>query len=160
LEDYWIVFVRDGASGGLQPEFNLSDVSDPAVARGNLGLAIGTDVQEYNARLFAGIPYGTAKTADHTVTIDDVNKIIPHSGADNNPRTFTIAAQASVAYPSGAFLGFHKGANVLTIAPASEVTLIFLGSGAKGARQLAANGLAIAIRASADTWLIIGVGLS
>lgn len=121
--------------------------------------AIGTTVQPYDASLFAGIPYLSAKSADYTAVMGDANSVIPHSGADNNARTFTIPANASVAFPVGTFLCFHNGANTLTIAITSD-TLMFMGSGATGSRTLAANGFAVALKVSSTIWLICGVGLS
>src|SRR5690606_3554937 len=78
--------------------------------------SIGVSVQAYDATLFAGIPYLSAKSADYTAVMGDANSVIPHNGGDNNARTFTIPANASVAYPVGTFLCFHNGANTLTIA--------------------------------------------
>lgn len=120
--------------------------------------AIGTTVQPYDASLFAGIPYA-AKSADYTAVLADANTGIGHSGADDNARTFTIPANASVAFPVGTFLVFQNSANVVTIAITSD-TLIFQGSGATGSRQLAANGTAVAWKVSSTVWFIFGVGLS
>lgn len=157
---YWMVLTEKGAQGDgdLSSAANLADLSDAAAARENLGLKIGTDVQPYDAALFAGIPYN-AKAANYTAVLADANAAIGHSGADNNARTFTIPANSAVAFPVGTVLVFQNSANVVTIAINSD-TLIFQGSGATGSRQLAANGTAVAWKVSSTVWFIFGVGLS
>jgi len=100
-----------------------------------------------------------SKSADYVTVIGDANKHLLHPAADNNPRTFTIAANSAVPYPVGTTLTFANEVNTLTIAINSD-TLTLAGSGSTGSRTLAANGIATALKLSSTGWIISGVGLS
>jgi hypothetical protein len=47
-----------------------------------------------------------SKSADYTAVLADSGKTILHAIADDNPRTFTIPANSSVAYDVGTVLTF------------------------------------------------------
>lgn len=74
--------------------------------------------------------------------------------------TFTIASNASVAYPVGAVLTFinASGGNI-SIAIASD-SLTLAGTATTGTRTLVNAGIATAIKIGATSWLIAGTGLS
>lgn len=107
-----------------------------------------------------GIPQNS-KSANYTTVLSDAQKHILHPSADTTARTFTIPANASVAYPIGTALTFvnQASAGVLTIAINTD-TMRLAGSGATGSRTLAANGIATALKITATEWLISGTGLS
>lgn len=100
-----------------------------------------------------------SQSADYTAVLADSGKTILHAIADDNARTFTIPANASVAYPVGTVLTFINLINTVTIAITSDT--MYLGNdGATGSRTLAAYGVASAIKASSTVWIISGNGLT
>jgi hypothetical protein len=100
-----------------------------------------------------------SQSADYTAVLADSGKTILHAIADDNARTFTIPANASVAYPVGTVLTFINLINTVTIAITSDT--MYLGNdGATGSRTLAAYGVASAIKVSSTVWIISGNGLT
>ena len=102
-----------------------------------------------------------SQSAAYTLVLADAGKHLLHPSADTTARTFTIPANAAVAYPVGTVVTFvnQHNAGVLSIAITSD-TLRLAGSGATGTRALAANGVATALKLTATEWIISGVGLS
>jgi hypothetical protein len=73
--------------------------------------------------------------------------------------TLTLAANASVAYPLGTVIVIvNNSAGSITIS--SSDSTVLAGTGTSGARTLAANGVASALKVAATTWFISGSGLS
>lgn len=109
---------------------------------------------------YRNIPQNSQNVA-YTLVLGDAGKHILHPTADTTARTFTIPANASVAYPIGTALTFinQSGAGVLTIAITTD-TMRLAGAGTTGSRTLAANGIATAIKIAATEWIISGTGLS
>jgi hypothetical protein len=103
----------------------------------------------------------TSKSAAYTFVLTDANGTFLHPSADTTARTWTIPANASVAYPVGTCLTFinDTSGGVITIAITSD-TLTLAGAGTTGSRSLAANGLATAIKKTSTTWVIDGTGLT
>lgn len=110
------------------------------------------------AIVFDNIPQNSQSTA-YGLVLGDAQKHILHPTADNNPRTFTIPANSSVAYPIGTAITFVNQINTLTIAITTD-TLTLAGAGTTGSRTLAANGIATAIKLTSTGWLISGTGLT
>ncbi len=102
-----------------------------------------------------------SQSAAYTLVLGDSGKHIYHPSADVTPRVWTIPANASVAYPIGTELTFinDNSAGVITIAIASD-TLRWAGPGTVGSRTLAANGIAVAVKVTATSWIINGTGLT
>jgi hypothetical protein len=132
----------DGTGGATVQNSNLTIPDDAA----------STEVGYLN------IPQNSQSTA-YTTVIADRGKHILHPAADNNARTFTLAANASVAYPIGTAITFINEINVVTIAINSD-TLTWAEDGSTGSRSLAANGMATAIKITSTKWVISGTGLS
>lgn len=104
------------------------------------------------------IPQNSQSVA-YTTVIADANKHILHPTADNNPRTFTIDSNANVPYPVGTAITFVNEINTLTIAITSD-TLVLAGAATTGSRTLAAMSIATALKKTATSWIISGVGLT
>jgi hypothetical protein len=145
-----------GLGTGDSPQFtaiNVGHASDTTVARYAAGI-VGVE----GVALHPGIPI-TDKSAAYTLVLGDAQTAIRHPASDNNARTFTIPANASVAYPVGTCLTFINEVNTVTIAINSD-TLVLAGSGTTGSRTLAANGVATAVKVASTRWYISGSGIS
>jgi len=117
-------------------------------------------------------PSGTAKigylnipqvsqSSNYECVLSDSGKHILHPSADTTGRTFTIPANASVAYPIGTVLMFVNEPNAGNVAiQVTTDTLYLAGAGTTGIRTLTAPGIATAIKTSSTTWIISGTGLS
>lgn len=145
-----------GVGTGDSPQFtavNLGHASDTTLTRDSAGIMAVEGVP-----LYSQIPQNS-QSAAYTLVLSDAQKHILHPTADNNARTFTIPANASVAYPIGTCLTFINEINTVTIAITSD-TMKLAGAGTTGSRTLAANGMATAIKTGATTWWISGTGLT
>lgn len=101
-----------------------------------------------------------SQSAAYTLVLADAGKVILHPSTDANARTFTIPANASVAYAVGTVLTFvNMTSQVVTIAITSD-TLYLAGTGTTGSRSLAQYGMATAVKLTSTTWLINGSGLT
>jgi len=109
----------------------------------------------------APIMLQNSESAAYTTVLADEGKHILHPTADTTARTFTIAANSSVAYPIGTAITFvnQHGAGVVTIAITSDA-MYLAGAGTTGNRTLAANGVATALKVTSTEWIISGVGLT
>lgn len=109
---------------------------------------------------YLGIPQNS-QSANYTCVMSDSGKHLYHPGADTTPRTWTIPANSSVAYPIGTTLTFinDTSAGVITIAITTD-TMILAGAGTTGSRTLAANGIATAVKMTSTRWIINGTGLT
>jgi hypothetical protein len=98
---------------------------------------------------------------NYTTVLTDAGGMLIHPAADTTSRTFTIDSNANVPYPLHTFLWFCNLSTAnLTIAINAD-TLIFnsaaqAGGGipATGSRTLATNGIALAIKVTATSWII------
>lgn len=100
-------------------------------------------------------------STDRAILLGDQQRILLHPGADTIARTWTIPANASVAFSIGTMLKFinQNGAGVLTIAIATDTMRLSPG-GTTGSRTLSANGIAEAVKLTATEWIISGTGLT
>jgi hypothetical protein len=101
------------------------------------------------------------QAADYTLVLSDSGKHIFHPGTDGPSRTYTIPANASVAFPIGTVVTFvnQNGAGTVFIAITNDVMRLAV-SGSTGTRTLAANGVATALKIASTEWIISGTGLS
>jgi hypothetical protein len=129
--------------------------------------SVVTAVQDYRAGVFGvhghlpGVRTVNAQSGAYNIVASDAFTTILHPSADTSARTFTIPADASIAYREGTELHFvnQDSAGVLTISITSDV-LRLAGAGTTGNRTLAANGVAIARKVTASEWIISGTGLT
>jgi hypothetical protein len=96
---------------------------------------------------------------NYTANLADDGKML--CNAASSAITFTIPANASVAYPIGTTLLFLNPCSlgVMTISINSD-TLYLSPTGATGSRTLAACGAATAFKYGTTTWMIFGNGIS
>jgi hypothetical protein len=108
---------------------------------------------------FLSIPQNS-QSAAYTTVLADSGKCIYHPTTDANARTFTIAANSSVAYPIGTVIQFvNMTSQVVTIAITTD-TMYLAGTGTTGSRSLAIYGVANAMKMTSTTWIITGSGLT
>lgn len=109
---------------------------------------------------FRGLKFNS-QSANYTAVAADAGGVIYHPTTDTTPRTWTIPANASVAFEVGTAITFDNddGAGAITIAITSD-TLVQVSTGATGSRTLAAGGSATAWKVTATRWRINGAGLS
>lgn len=103
-----------------------------------------------------------SQSVDYSCTLADggPNTLILHPSTDANPRTFTIPANASVAFDVGTVLTMiNDSANAVTIAITTD-TLVWAPTGTAGSRTLAQFGIARITKISSTRWYIDGVGLT
>jgi len=139
---------KAGGGGGLPAGSTITDIINQVVSP-----------TEYSVG-YLGIPQNS-KSADYTTILTDSGKHIYHPSADAVSRTWTIAANASVAYPIGTALTFvnDTSAGDITIDINAD-TLTLAGAGTTGPRTLAASGMATAIKVTSTRWMISGSGLT
>lgn len=100
-----------------------------------------------------------SQSANYTLVLGDAGKHILHPATDNNPRTFTIPANSSVAFPIGTIVKFVNAANTLSIAITTD-TMYLAGGVSTGTRTLGAYGVAEALKIDTTTWVISGTNLT
>lgn len=153
----------------LVPSNNLSDLASFSTARTNLGLGgaavlnVGTTagtVAAGNDSRFAG-PTQNSQSAAYGLVLSDAGGQIYHPASDTTARTWTIPANASVAFSIGTKIDLVNdcSAGVITLAITSD-TLVFFPSGSTGSRSIAACGEATLTKVGSQRWILVGVGLS
>ena len=130
----------------------------PVLGTPTSGTLSGCTVDGTDAVGFRNTPVNS-KSADYTLVLADSGKTILHAIADDNPRTFTIPANSSVAYAVGTVITFVNLINTVTIAITTD-TMYLAGDGSTGSRTLAAYGVASAVKVDSTTWVISGNGLT
>jgi hypothetical protein len=97
---------------------------------------------------------------NYTLQLSDEGGGIFHDLGDG-AATWTIPANASVAFPIGSAVNFENlDTNAVSIAINSDTMYLVGGAGATGTRTLAQYGMATALKVKATTWMINGVGLT
>ena len=108
---------------------------------------------------FRNIPQNS-QSSPYTLVLADAGKHILHPAGDASTRTFTIPANASVAYVIGTAVTFiNMTSQVVSIAITSD-TMYLSDAGTTGTRSLGQYGSATAIKITATNWVISGSGLT
>lgn len=170
------------AVDGQQSDPSYSWTSDPStgfwrISASLIGVAVGgANVFRFDSQANGGakvLDYGgslqvvgfrevpqNSQSANYTAVVGDSGKHLLHPNGGGAGDTFTIPANASVAYALGTCLTFvNRDSNALAIAITSD-TLILSGTTTTGTRSLAQNGVATAIKVESTVWIISGSGLS
>lgn len=100
-------------------------------------------------------------SANYTFALGDEGEQIFHPAADTTARTWTIPANASVAFRVGTAITLvnENGAGAITLAITTD-TLYQPGTGATGSRTLASGGMATLLKVTATKWYVSGAGLT
>jgi hypothetical protein len=134
-------------------------VQNGALGTPSSGTLSGCTVDGTNSVGYRNIPQ-LSKSANYTFVLGDAGYHLYHPSSDNNARTFTIPANASVAFPIGTALTFvNRAATDSSIAITSD-TMYLAGTGTTGTRTLAQYGVATAIKTGTTEWMISGTGLT
>lgn len=102
-----------------------------------------------------------SQSGNYTTVLADSGKHILHPAGAGAGHTFTIPANASVAYPIGTVITFVNldTSNAISIAITTD-TMYLAGSGTTGTRTLGTYGQATALKVGTTTWLISGTDLT
>jgi hypothetical protein len=97
-----------------------------------------------------------AQPNDYTLVIGDAAKHIFHDSA--TPHTYTIPANASVAFPLGTVVTFvnNTGAGTLTIAITTDTLRRGDATAGTGSRTIAANSIATILKTKTTEWMMAG----
>jgi hypothetical protein len=119
-----------------------------------------TSPENFRQKVTAPI-FQNSQSGPYELILSDTGKHILHPSADTTARTWTIPANASVAFPIGTAVTFinQNGAGVITITITTD-TMRLAGAGTTGNRTLAANGVATAVKITSTEWIISGTGLT
>ena len=150
--------VTDETGTGALVFANTPTLVSPVLGTPTSGQLSACTVDGTDAVGFRNTPVNS-KSEAYTLVLADSGKTILHPIADDNPRTFTIPANSSVAYPVGTVVTFVNLINDVTIAITSD-TMYLAGDGATGSRTLAAYGVASAVKVASTSWVISGNGLT
>jgi hypothetical protein len=153
--------ILKGTSGVLSAATAGTDYVAPSGALGtpSSGTLTNCTADGTNGVGYLNVPINS-QSAAYTAVIGDSGKAILHPSTDANARTFTIPANASVAYPLGTAITFiNMTSQVVTIAITSD-TMYLAGPGTTGSRSLAQYGMATAVKMTSTTWIISGNGLT
>lgn len=97
------------------------------------------------------------QNVNYTFALTDVGKHVLHPSTDATARTFTIPANASVAFQVGSAITVVNQTNAGTVTIAiTSGTLTSMGSAATGSRTLPAGNIATLLKISATAWVITG----
>jgi hypothetical protein len=142
----------------------VARVTSPVFVTPTLGTPVSGDLSTCTADGTNPVGYKNipqnSQSAAYALVLADAGKHIYHPSTDANARTFTIPANASVAFPIGTAVTFiNDTSQVVSIAITTD-TLVLSPAGTTGTRSLAQYGVATAIKVTSTRWIISGTGLT
>jgi hypothetical protein len=147
-----------GTSAGDSVRYEQVVLTGGALGTPTSGTLTSCTVDGTNGVGYINIPQNS-QSAAYTLVAADAGKHIFHPSTDANARTFTIPANASVAYPIGTAISFvNMTSQVVSIAINTD-TMYLASTGTTGTRSLAQYGTATALKIDSDKWIISGAGL-
>lgn len=161
------VFVSEGAGNWRCVSYQKASGQPLAAAAGSVTSVNGASgaVDTFGTGLdvdatgFRGLPQNS-QSGNYTCVAADSGKHLIHPSGAGAGDTFTIPANASVAFEVGTAITFiNMDSNALSIAITSD-TLNLAGAGTTGTRTLAQYGVATAVKVGSTQWLISGVNLT
>jgi len=143
----WVASATSITTSGNIELWHASDTTLSRVSAGKIaveGVNVGNEGILQNSQ-----------SAAYTLVLADAWKHIYHPSADTTARTWTIPANASVAYPIGTAVTFinDTSGGVITIAITTDV-MVLAGAGTTGSRTLAANGICTAVKMTETRWMV------
>lgn len=143
--------IKGRTTAGTGDPEDLTGLQAAAITQGD-----GLDA---DATGFRGVPQNS-QSGNYTCVAADAGKHIFHPSGAGAGDTFTIPANASVAYEIGTAITFvNMDSNAVSIAITSD-TMNLAGAGTTGTRTLAQYGIATALKLTSTVWLINGTGLT
>lgn len=162
---FWVLTSTGGAAeiSGTQST-GAVDVTATVFRVNGLAVINESDVQSLSHKtltLSALIHPTNSQSGNYTLTIEDADGYVIHPASSGAGDTFTIPANASVAFEVGTVIRFvnRDASNAVSIAINSD-TLILSPGGTTGTRTLAAYGVATAVKIAGTEWMISGTGLT
>ena len=109
---------------------------------------------------FSG-PTQNSQSGVYAFVLTDAGNQVYHPSADTTARTWTIPANASVAFVIGTKIEVVNdcSAGALTV-PITSDTLVWFPAGTTGTRTIAACGTATLTKVTSTRWILTGVGVS
>jgi hypothetical protein len=164
-EESWRIFASSGQLLFQACETDASPCTtfltiDRTATTVDLANLAATAVQRNGTEIgYLEIPQN-AQTGNYTLVLGDSGKHIYHASGAGAGDTYTIPANASVAYAIGTSLTFiNSASDTVSIAITSD-TMTLAGTTTTGTRTLAQNGVATAIKVTSTAWIISGTGIS
>ena len=99
------------------------------------------------------------QTGSYTMVLSDAGKHIYHPGGAG-VATYTIPANASVAYPIGTVISFVNMATASVTISINSDTLNWAQGGGTGSRTLALYGVANVLKHAATQWILTGINIT
>lgn len=137
------------AQNRILQKYEMARESDTGKFKMGDGSTAWTSLGYINSGLFVN-----NQSAAYGLVLTDAGCLISHPVGDDNARTFTIPANASVPFPIGTQIQFTNEKNTVTIAITTD-TLKFGASGT-GSRSLAIGGTATIVKLTSTIWRIYG----
>ena len=93
------------------------------------------------------------QTANYTLVLSDAGKQIFHPASDTATRTYTIPADASVAFPIGTVVLFTVENGAIPVSVAINANTLVFGGGTTGTILVPANNTLMCVKVTATKWM-------